>query len=116
MLRSVDSKSLGQDYGQCFERHRAPVDFLTCGYQHNGIEHGEMGVMGELVALLHDGLELSYGEIADILEKENTSGALKGNFLLDISHRILRTKKADGIDNPNGVVEDIEDSKPWEAA
>lgn len=65
--------------------------------------------MCEVVALLHQGLELPYEEVAEILEKENNSGALRGNFLLDIGHRILRTKKIDGIDNPNGVLDDIED-------
>jgi len=61
---------------------------------HNGIEYGDMQLIGEAVELLHTGLQLSFDAIADIFEEWN-KGPLN-SFLIEITATLLRKKDDDG--------------------
>jgi len=76
---------------------------------HNGIEQGILGILAEAHSLLYTQLGYSDREISDIFEKWNSTGELRDNYLLGIGVEILRFTHGDGIDDPKGIVEDIED-------
>ncbi|KGO67568.1 Fibritin/6-phosphogluconate dehydrogenase, C-terminal extension [Penicillium italicum] len=61
---------------------------------HNGIEGGMLSTLAEAWSFLHSGLELDYEAIADIFEKWNNEGELRGTYLLDIAVDMLRTKRS----------------------
>lgn len=67
-----------------------------CGHYvkmlHNGIEQGMMTVLCEVWGIMNQGLGMSYEEIADVFEKWNQEGPLRGNFLVNIGSDICRTK------------------------
>jgi 6-phosphogluconate dehydrogenase len=61
---------------------------------HNGIEYGDMQLIGEAYQLLKDGLELSADELAEVFAEWN-KGELD-SFLIDISATIFAKKDEDG--------------------
>jgi 6-phosphogluconate dehydrogenase len=61
---------------------------------HNGIEYGDMQLIGEAYQLLNDGLGLSADELAEVFTEWN-KGELD-SFLIDISATIFAKKDDDG--------------------
>ena len=61
---------------------------------HNGIEYGDMQLIGEAYQLLKDGLGLSADELAEVFAEWN-KGELD-SFLIDISATIFAKKDDDG--------------------
>jgi 6-phosphogluconate dehydrogenase len=61
---------------------------------HNGIEYGDMQLIGEAYQLLKDGLGLSADELAEVFSEWN-KGELD-SFLIDISATIFAKKDDDG--------------------
>lgn len=61
---------------------------------HNGIEYGDMQIIGEAYQLMKDYLNLSAPEIADIFAEWN-KGELD-SYLIEITAHILKYKDADG--------------------
>ncbi|GAB7363256.1 hypothetical protein MBLNU230_g3538t1 [Neophaeotheca triangularis] len=57
---------------------------------HNGIEHGMMSAIAEAWAIMSKGLQMSYDEIADVLDAWNREGELKNTFLIGIGADICR--------------------------
>ncbi len=61
----------------------APVGAGGAGHYvkmiHNGIEHGMMGGLCEVWAMMKDGLGMSYAEIGDVLERWGRQGELVGS-------------------------------------
>ena len=62
---------------------------------HNGIEYGDMQLIGEAYQLLKDGLGLSAEEIYDIFDRWN-NGVLE-SYLVEITRDILAFKDQDGV-------------------
>jgi 6-phosphogluconate dehydrogenase len=62
---------------------------------HNGIEYGDMQLIGEAYQLLKDGLGLSADELAEVFTEWN-KGELD-SFLIDISATIFAKKDDDGL-------------------
>ena len=61
---------------------------------HNGIEYGDMQLIGEAYQLLKDGLDLSADQFAEVF-KEWNKGELD-SFLIEISQQIFEKKDEDG--------------------
>jgi 6-phosphogluconate dehydrogenase len=61
---------------------------------HNGIEYGDMQLIGEAYQLLKDGLDLTADEFADVFHEWN-KGDLD-SFLIEITETIFRKKDEDG--------------------
>jgi 6-phosphogluconate dehydrogenase len=61
---------------------------------HNGIEYGDMQLIGEAYQLLKDGLDLTADQFAEIFTEWNT-GELD-SFLIDITAQIFAKKDEDG--------------------
>ncbi|MBX3217232.1 MAG: decarboxylating NADP(+)-dependent phosphogluconate dehydrogenase [Labilithrix sp.] len=61
---------------------------------HNGIEYGDMQLIGEAYHLMKDGLGLSYDELHDVFADWNT-GVLD-SYLIEITRDILAYKEPDG--------------------
>jgi 6-phosphogluconate dehydrogenase len=61
---------------------------------HNGIEYGDMQLIGETYQMMKDGLLLSNPEIADVFARWN-QGTLD-SYLIDITHHILGHQDEDG--------------------
>lgn len=61
---------------------------------HNGIEYGDMQLIGETYQMMKDGLSLSNPEMADVFARWNQG--LLDSYLIDITHRILGHKDEDG--------------------
>mgnify|MGYP005846490359 FL=1 len=61
---------------------------------HNGIEYGDMELIGETYRMMKDGLFLSNPEMADVFDRWNR-GPLN-SYLIDITHHILRHQDEDG--------------------
>lgn len=61
---------------------------------HNGIEYGDMQLIAEAYHLLHDGLNLSYDEMAETFLEWN-NGELD-SFLIEITANILKYRDAHG--------------------
>lgn len=61
---------------------------------HNGIEYGDMQLIGEAYQLLHEGLGLTTAQMASIFEEWNR-GKLE-SYLIEITAKILRFNDADG--------------------
>ncbi|WP_028974699.1 decarboxylating NADP(+)-dependent phosphogluconate dehydrogenase [Spirochaeta cellobiosiphila] len=62
---------------------------------HNGIEYGDMQLIGEAYQLLKDGLGFSYPEMHEIFSKWN-EGPLD-SYLIEITRDILNFKDEDGV-------------------
>jgi 6-phosphogluconate dehydrogenase len=62
---------------------------------HNGIEYGDMQLIGEAYQLLREGLGLSVDELHDIFREWN-SGVLS-SYLIEITAAILAYKDCDGL-------------------
>ena len=60
---------------------------------HNGIEYGDMQLIAEIYDILHRGLGMSAGELADLFDEWNT-GELK-SYLIEITAEILRKSDPD---------------------
>lgn len=73
------------------------------------LEQGFLSAICEAYGLLRTALELSNQEISDIFQTWTSKGELKGNYLLGIGFETLRFKKGDGDQNPEGIVDDVED-------
>ncbi|NPD71877.1 decarboxylating NADP(+)-dependent phosphogluconate dehydrogenase [Oceanispirochaeta sp. M1] len=71
---------------------------------HNGIEYGDMQLIGEAFQLMKDGMGLDYDEMSSIF-KEWNNGALD-SYLIEITRDILAFKDSDGAP----LVEKIKDS------
>jgi len=71
---------------------------------HNGIEYGDMQLIGEAYQLIADGLGLSHDEMSSIFKKWN-KGTLD-SYLIEITGEILAYKDSDG----SALVEKIKDS------
>jgi 6-phosphogluconate dehydrogenase len=71
---------------------------------HNGIEYGDMQLIGEAYQLMKDGLGMSHDEMSSTL-KEWNKGALD-SYLIEITGEILSYKDTDG----SPLVEKIKDS------
>jgi 6-phosphogluconate dehydrogenase len=71
---------------------------------HNGIEYGDMQLIGEAYQLMKDGMGLDYDEMSSIF-KEWNDGALD-SYLIEITGDILAFKDSDGAP----LVEKIKDS------
>jgi 6-phosphogluconate dehydrogenase len=71
---------------------------------HNGIEYGDMQLIGEAYHLLRTGLDLTTQELASVFEQWN-KGELD-SFLIDITAQILETVDVDG----HAMVDKILDS------
>lgn len=71
---------------------------------HNGIEYGDMQLIGEAYQLMKDGMGLDYDEMSSIF-KEWNDGALD-SYLIEITRDILAFKDSDGTP----LVEKIKDS------
>ncbi|KAM3491432.1 hypothetical protein MY3957_005292 [Beauveria namnaoensis] len=63
---------------------------------HNGIEHGMMGILGEIWLIMSRGLRMSHDKIADTLESWNNTGELRGCLLLGIGADLLRATNDKG--------------------
>ena len=61
---------------------------------HNGIEYGDLQLIGETYQLMKDGLALANSEMAQIFARWN-KGPLD-SYLIDITHRILDHRDEDG--------------------
>ena len=64
---------------------------------HNGIEYGDMQLIGEAYHLMRDGLELSHEEMARVFSEWN-KGELN-SFLVEITSEILKVKDPDPSKN-----------------
>jgi 6-phosphogluconate dehydrogenase len=51
---------------------------------HNGIEQAHLSILCEVRSLLHQQLGFDENAIADIFEKWDANGELKGNYLVSI--------------------------------
>ncbi|QEN09251.1 decarboxylating NADP(+)-dependent phosphogluconate dehydrogenase [Oceanispirochaeta crateris] len=71
---------------------------------HNGIEYGDMQLIGEAYQLLAEGLNLDHDKMSSIFKEWNT-GALD-SYLIEITGEILAFKDTDGLP----LVEKIKDS------
>ena len=60
---------------------------------HNGIEYGDMQLIAEIYDILHRGLGMSAGELADLFDEWN-KGELK-SYLIEITAEILRKTDPD---------------------
>lgn len=61
---------------------------------HNGIEYGDMQLIGEAYDLLRKGLHLTADEIADVFDSWNKN--VLNSYLIEITAQIARTKDKDG--------------------
>ena len=61
---------------------------------HNGIEYGDIQLIGEAYHLMHEGLSLDYDELHDIFSEWNT-GELD-SYLIEITRDIMAFKDTDG--------------------
>ncbi len=61
---------------------------------HNGIEYGDIQLIGEAYHLMHEGLSLGYDELHDIFSEWNT-GELD-SYLIEITRDIMAFKDTDG--------------------
>ncbi|KAH9838914.1 hypothetical protein Tdes44962_MAKER01765 [Teratosphaeria destructans] len=67
-----------------------------CKMIHNGIEHGMMSAIAEAYGIMRTGLGMSLEDISNVFDAWNSSGELKGTFLIWISRDICRTKDKSG--------------------
>lgn len=83
---------------------------------HNGIEGGMLSTLAEAWSFMHYGMGMGYEEIADVFTQWDSTGELRGNFLINIGADILRTKrtphgdgKGEGTGNSGFVLDDVLD-------
>jgi 6-phosphogluconate dehydrogenase len=63
---------------------------------HNGIEHGMMSAIAEAWQIMDVSLGMTYDEIANVMEKWDAKGQLRGAFLISIGVDICRARDKEG--------------------
>ncbi|KAJ5923351.1 6-phosphogluconate dehydrogenase decarboxylating [Penicillium verhagenii] len=83
---------------------------------HNGIEGGMLSALAEAWSYMHYGLDMGYEQIGDVFAQWDSTGELRGNFLIHIGADILRTKRTpngdgngEGIGDNGFVLDDVLD-------